>query len=516
MRRILALLAVMLLASCSASRSPRSLPMTAEQGAQVREAAELQAKGSYISLKRAAGIYSELSTHPGLGRTLSEGWARTCLMLSVREKDLGIINSGTLARADALIAGNPALAGLKPLSDVAHWLWPKSRGVMGDVQIELPYDGQKEFDKSLKAAVTLAGTDPLAAYLVASYRCNNPYQDIGLEITDLIKRHPDFLPLRFVKGSCSPEDPVVLQDIIARDPSFQEVYYCLGNASLARGNLLEAEDNFLKAAEAVPESPQVWVSLASISFAAEEFDRSIDFYDRTLALMPDFREAILGKAISLTYLGRNTDAMILLRQLVSLGKWLIGESNFWLAWNQHDLGDDAAALENIEQAKSRLGNGEVFSLAGLISLDLGNEEGARTSFFEALKFNPGNTDALFHLGLIFARRQVWDKSGEYYEKAAAVYEAQARALKEKADEVKGSPLPEGRKAKLLQRKAAQMEKTLLTAATAFYDAAAGYLNAGAPAKALACALKASVHPALKEKAGALVQKIGSHPLTLGS
>jgi len=280
---------------------------------------------------------------------------------------------------------------------------------------------------------------------------------------------------------------------------------------LSRGNLLEAEGNFLKAADAVPESPQVWVSLASIAFAAEEFERSIDFYDRTLALMPDYREAILGKAISLTYLGRNTEAMTLLRQLVNLGEWLIGESHFWLAWNQHDLGDNASAAENIQQAKSRLGNGEVFSLAELIDLDLGDDEGARTNFFEALKFNAADADALFHLGLIFARRQAWDKSGEYYEKAASVYEAQARALKDKADEIKASPLPEARKTKLLQRKTLQTEKTLLTAATSSYDAAASYFNAGASAKAVVCALKAAAHPALKEKAGALVQKIKSEP-----
>jgi tetratricopeptide (TPR) repeat protein len=511
MRKIALTLAVMLAAACAPTRSPRSLPMTAEQSGKAQEAAALQAKGSYAALKQAIRLYDELSARPKLGPALSEALARTCLMLGVREKELGIMSSGTLARADRLIAGNPKLAGLKPLADVAHWLWPKSRGVMGDVQIELPYDNQKEFDKSLQTAVTLARTDPLAAYLAASYRCDNPYQDIGLEVEDLIKLHPDSLPLRFVKGSCSPENPDILQDILTRDPSFREVYYFLGNVSLSKGNLLEAEDNFLKAAEAIPESAQVTISLASIAFAAEEFDRSIDFYDRTLALMPDYREAILGKAISLTYLGRNTEAMTLFRQLVNLGKWLIGESHFWLAWNQHDLGDNASAAENIEQAKSRLGNGEVFSLAGLIALDLGDEEKARTNFFEALKFNPGNTDALFHLGLIYARRQVWDKSGEYYEKAAAVYEAQAGALKDKAAEVKASPLPEGRKAKLLQRKAAQLEKALLTAATSFYNAAASYFNAGASAKAIACALKAAAHPALKEKAGALVQKIKSQP-----
>jgi tetratricopeptide (TPR) repeat protein len=501
----------MLLGACASTQSSRPPVLTAEQSGKVGEAAALQAKGSYASLKQAFRLYSELSSQPKLGPALSEAWARTSLLLSVREKELGIINAGTLAAADRLIAGSSRLAGLKPLADVAHWLWPKSRGVMGDIQIELPYDSQKEFDKSLKTTVTLARSDLLAAYLAASYRCNNPYQEIGLEIADLIKLYPDALPLRFVKASCSPEDPVVLQDILARDPSFGEVYYFLGNVSLGKGNLIEAENSFQKAAEAVPESPQITISQASIAFAAEEFERSIDFYDKTLALMPDFREAILGKAISLTYLGRNTEAMVLLRQLVNLGKWLIGESHFWLAWNQHDLGDNASAAESIEQAKSRLGNGEVFALAGLITLDLGDEEGARTNFFEALKFSPANTDSLFHLGLIYARRQVWDKSAEFYEKAAVVYEAQVQALRDKSDEIKASTLPEGRKTKLLQRKTAQAEKTLLTAATSYYDAAASYFNAGAPAKAMACALKAAAYPPLKEKAGALLQKIKSRP-----
>ena len=201
MRKIVLAAAVMLAAACSATRSSLILPMSAEQSSQAWEAAALQAKGSYAALKQAFRLYEELSAQPIFGTALSEAWARTCLLLGVREKELGIINSGTLARADRLIAGSPKLAGLKPLADVARWLWPKSRGVMGDVQVELPYDNQKEFDKSLQTSIALARTDPLAAYLVASYRCNNPYQDIGIEVADLINLHADFLPLRFVKGS---------------------------------------------------------------------------------------------------------------------------------------------------------------------------------------------------------------------------------------------------------------------------------------------------------------------------
>lgn len=59
---------------------------------------------------------------------------------------------------------------------------------------------------------------------------------------------------------------------------------------------------------------------------------------------------------------------------------------------------------------------------------------------------------------------------------------------------------EERKARLLARKKFQMEKTRLTKATAYFNAAAGYYNAGIPDKALTWVRNAAAHPYFEQKA----------------
>jgi len=52
-----------------------------------------------------------------------------------------------------------------------------------------------------------------------------------------------------------------------------------------------------------------------------------------------------------------------------------------------------------------------------------------------------------------------------------------------------------------------LKKTVLTKATFFYNAAAGYFNAGMKEQAPNLAQKATLHSALKEKAEELILKI---------
>ena len=436
------------------------------------------------------------------------------MLLGVREKDLGIIDPRPLDAASHLIAFNPKLKGRKPLLEIARLLSHRSKGIMGDVdaQVQWYFDQPDELSKLVRDAAERSRTDRVAAYILAEFMSQfgwflENHKD-SLKVEDPLGFHPSSRLLRFVKATAdSRADPKPLEDILADDPMCLEVHYFLGNASLSQGNLLEAEGHYVPAFEAIPESPQIAISLASVAFAEEDFERSIEFFDKTLELMPGYREAILGKAISLTTLGRNADAMPLLEKLIGLGYYFLGESHFWLAWNLHDLGREVEARDDIEQAKKLLGEGQVFTLSGLIELGLGDDERAKADFLEALKFNASDSEALYHLGGIFARKLVWDKSGEYYEKAGGANEALALAINDKIDELKASALPETRKTRLIRRKTAQREKALLSRALAYYNAAAGHFNFGQSAKARSCALKAAEHPAFKDKAGELLEKI---------
>jgi hypothetical protein len=60
---------------------------------------------------------------------------------------------------------------------------------------------------------------------------------------------------------------------------------------------------------------------------------------------------------------------------------------------------------------------------------------------------------------------------------------------------------------MTRRREAQLERLGLTEATAYYNAAAAYLNAGLKDKAAAAAAKSAAHPALKQKTEELLKMI---------
>ena len=101
------------------------------------------------------------------------------------------------------------------------------------------------------------------------------------------------------------------------------------------------------------------------------------------------------------------------------------------------------------------------------------------------------------------------KFGHLLEIAGRAFEHKEAALEQKMAEIRGSTLSEERKARLLLKKESQLRIFQATRATSYYNAAAGFYNAGQKEKALAAAEKASFHPSLKEKAQELIAQIKS-------
>lgn len=195
-------------------------------------------------------------------------------------------------------------------------------------------------------------------------------------------------------------------------------------------------------------------------------------------------------------------------RLISLGNWYMGESHYWLAWNLVELGNQESARENVERSKFFLPtSSQVHVLSGIISFGQNKLKEAEKSFKEALRFGRSNCEANFYLGKIYTQRQDWKNSGLYFEKAAYCNEGTEKALEEKLNEIRTSSLSEERKTKLLLKKERQLKKTVLTKATAFYNAAAGYFNSGFKEKAMLCAEKAALHSAFKQKAEELVMRV---------
>lgn len=499
----------LVLAACAPSSRVVTFEVT-EQGLKIQQAGALVQKGYYRAFQKAVGIYGELYARPSLRPKVAVSYLEACLLLALREKEIGIDDPATLDAAGMILKENPMLAGFEPHLTLISALPLRTRGVMRD--IDTSYRG-KMGPESLKVAEETvrksAATSVFSASVAAAWTCSyGVYSELWRDPAGYLTSFPESLPLMYEIAICSQGKPELLRKILEREPEFSEANYHLGEISLREGRLLEAEAYILKAYQAIPESPQARILLAGIYFATEEFDRSLEFYDLTLQISPAYRDALLGKAICLSYLGKYEEALPVLERILELGYWLIGEAHYWLAWNLHELKREPEALRHIDEAKGRLPtNSEVFGLAGTLSLDLGELDRAEKDFLESLKYNEADTESLFGLGTVTGRRDRWGESGAYYERAGRAWESMEAALKTKIEDVRSSALSEDRKGRLLRRRQAQLERARLAEATAYYNAAASYLNGGLKDKAAETAAKAAAHPALKHKAEELLKTI---------
>ena len=497
------------LAACAPPRKVVTVEIT-EETIRVQDAASIVRKGHYLAFKRAVGLYAGLYARPTLRPRIASSYLEACLLLALREKEIGIDNPATIASAERLIRENPILAGLTAYVTLVSAIPPRTRGVMRDIDTSRWNKAGADALKAAEGTVRKnAAADEFSAAVLDAWSCSfGRYSEKWRDPAEDLKVFPASLLVKYEVAICGEGRPDLLAGILAQEPGFVEAHFHLGEVALKEGRLLNAETHLLKAYEAIPESPQTRILLAGIYFATEEFDQSLHFYDLTLEASPEYRDALLGKAICLSYLGRHEESMVVLDRMLELGYWLLGEAHYWLAWNLHELKRDPEALQHADEAKGRLPtNSEVFGLAGTIALDMGGLDKAETNFQESLKYDPVNFESLFGLGTVAGRKERWEESAAYYEKAGLAGESAQSALRAKIEEIKGSALSEERKARLIRRREAQLERLRLSSATAYYDAAAAFLNAGLKDRAAVAAGKAASHPALKQKAEELLRSV---------
>jgi len=510
MSRRCLLLGLLLLVGCAAKEKAILAPISPDLAQKIAEADTLSRKGSYVALKRAVQSYTALYAQPGFRTSTAPKLATTALLLAVREKELGMSNKSYMDTALQVIQENRSLSGLIPYAEIAGLFWVQGKGVITDIDERFPWRPTEEKLKAIEAELKAkAKVDEFSAYMYATMKCflAEPSEKIE-DPEQLAAIFPDSLLLMYKKATCPSENEEWLSSILAQDPEFYEAAYHLGMLSLSRGNLLQAEGHFLKMHEGIPESAQATILLASIAFALEEVERALEFYEKTLDIHPNYRDALLGKAICLSTLGRPEEAISVCEQIIALGYWMLGESYYWMAWNQHELKDYAAAEINIEQSKGRLPtSAEVFTLSGLIALEREDLAKAQKEFQEALRHDPSRSDVLYNLGDLSVRKEDWPGSGLYFEKAGFAFENEAEGLREKILEVEKSTLTPQRKEILIRKRRARMERAQLSRATSFYNAAAGYFNAGQKFKALEMATRSAEHPAFKQKAEELASGI---------
>lgn len=508
---------VMVLAACAAgpriSPAPPPLrdaplppapPLRLEE--RLAEAKAFFERGGFVHLHRAFAIYDDLeSVAPDAG-SFTGPYARAALLLAARAKEMGVRNDSYLAKARELVEGDAGLAFLKPAVAIVEVMPVATLGVWDDGPAQDPLQGSCAHLRLIGADLTtVLPTEPLGAFFRALlFEGYERFEEGKADLDEAMKAFPGSRLLKFKRAALPPPDVRLLDEIAGEDPEFFEVDLERGRLALSGGALLSAEKDLLRAHEGVPESPLIAILLAGVSFGIEEYDRSLVFYEEALGVAPDYKEALFGKAVCLASLGRTEEAAALFEDLLARGPALRGECLYWLAACLNELGDNGRAAAEIERAKEALPVARVFTLAGKIAFERGRPKAAETDLVTAVNMDSGETDAFFLLGKLYALRKNWPESALNFELAGHGYGFKEDQIREKIEQIEGSALPEDRKERLLARKRFQLEKTRLTRATACFNAAAGYHNAGAFEKALKWARAAAAHPYFSDKAKDLI------------
>jgi tetratricopeptide (TPR) repeat protein len=515
-KTILTILLVFLLTHCAAERKPE---VTTQELVQynkiIQQADALYERGCYVCLKQAFRLYEEALTFPVFQKKNSEKLLKTAILLGLRERELGILEEIYFLKAQAIMDAFPSLAEHSVLMQIASTIPRKTVGVVGDFietgdrvivsldEVEADLESWKKF---LNQKSEL---EDIYAYLkISFFSAFSYFIKQELETDSIEQVFPDSPLIRYKLALLPKANPLDLEQLAQDDPQFYEAFFFLGQKALKLGLLVTAEKNFLKAYQGIPHSSSLVISMASIYFAFEELEKSLEFYEKTLGVAPAHRDALLGKAMCLGYLGRYKEAIQVCNKIINLGKYYLGESHYWLAWNLNELEQWENAWLKIETSKKYLiGHGEVFFLAGLIAFNQKNLDEAEKNLLEAHKQDDSNGDPAYYLGKIKNLQEDWLNAGAYFESASRRYGIKENMIREKILAIKDSAFSEERKKKHLKRKTNQLKKMELTKATSWYNAAAGFYNAGYPKKAIQLAEKATSHTSLKEKAQELLQII---------
>jgi tetratricopeptide (TPR) repeat protein len=130
-------------------------------------------------------------------------------------------------------------------------------------------------------------------------------------------------------------------------PEFADIDFLLGRYAVdipAQPDQEEALRRFTAARAAFPESPP-----SRQPRGAAPRSRGVDGRARSVrrdaGLVPTHRDALLGRAVTLSHLARHDEAVAAATRILELGSWFTGEAYYWRAWNEYHLA-------RIEEARS--------------------------------------------------------------------------------------------------------------------------------------------------------------------
>ena len=509
------LAAVAGLAGCStAPARPPAITPAAAATARLAEADVLLRAGCYDCLLAASHAYNSVRTVPSAAVAATMGAARAAMLLAIRERELGTEDSGYFTRANELAASTPAVQqAIAPLLEVVETLPARASGggrqVTDDRNLNRMQQAYRNRDAWLARLKSGADDDAASAYVWLAFNCayGTSTPESIRDWLSAASSWRDTPLLGFKAATCGGFVNTALDQLLANDSRFVEVNYFLGLRAMLSGKLDEADDRLRRAYTWHPRWPAVTNALGSVSLTAEEFQHALDFFDRTLDVVPQNPEGLLGRIRTLTYLGRHDDAIESVDRLLALEHWYVGDARYWRALNEAQLGRNDEAWTDVELAAKLLVNADVPKLAGLIAYRLQHLDVSQKKFEQARDRDPADCETAFYLGIVLSDERAWARSAEVFAGAATcLQDAQARLTRE-IETIRASNDPPERKDRQIAKREAQIVDARRMLSTSWFNTAVAYFNLDRRTEARQFAEKVESDERFGERARDLIARL---------
>jgi tetratricopeptide (TPR) repeat protein len=376
------------------------------------------------------------------------------LLLTARAKELGLPYGPWLERARAAVPEGPD--------------WPDYLAIVRSLRIDpLADDRDAVLVETLKHRATPetvaawredlaagAGSPLLRAYLELSLICQYIVVDRNVTIAATVQRFHDVPLIEYRAGACGPTQAPHLTAVRDAVPEFADIDFLLGRYAVdipRQPDQEEALRRFTAARAAFPESPAILASLAELRRDREEWTDALEAYDATLALVPTHRDALLGRAVTLSHLARHDEAVAAATRILELGSWFTGEAYYWRAWNEYHLARIEEARIDTDRAKGLMHNASVLVLSGMIEWHERRFDESEAELQDALTLDAGQCEAAFLLGAVRAERRQWAAGAAAFELAQRCYDLSVTLRRETIARITEGPGTEEGKARQIAR-----------------------------------------------------------------
>jgi len=385
--------AALVIAAGCAARRPASVPAEAAPP-RVDDLTALIEQGCYRCLERAYEL-----AH---ARGAQEQAFQSAVLLVLRSKELGLPFEEWRSKARASAPEGDAAALYLTIADAVP---PDRLSEERYAQFELGLRSSRGSVASWREALQ-AGPAPelfrsyLDLALVCAFgRVNENAQSYTGEI-DPVAGVPLY---QYAVGICDATKAPRLQAMRAANPEFVDADYALGRFLIedpASGDQEGGLRRLESTAAAFPRSTAMKVWIGNTYRGWEEWPAALEAYDAALALSPRHPDALIGRTVALSQLGRAQDAIATATTVIDGGQWMVGEAFYWRAWNQLRLGNLPLAREDADRARTQMANARVFVLSGVIEWRMRRLESAERDFQQAVTIDLGECEGAFDLGIV--------------------------------------------------------------------------------------------------------------------